>query len=145
MRHRSRFSSPLPAAALVVGLSAGACHSPPPYPLYDTSRPPAKVVQLVGPVARVDDRDVSGLGTKFDLAPGCHVLTLRQDVLPHGAPSAVFGMMMSAGSSYAVVREPATVEMAETDPNGTVTRWKPISADVAAAKCQAIRDALNKE
>ena len=64
--------------------------------------------------------------------------------MPHGAPSAVFGMMMSPGSAYAVVREPATVEMTETDPNGTVTNWRPISPDAAAAKCRAIRDAVNK-
>ena len=126
-------------------MSVGACHSKPAYPLYDTARPPARTARLVGPVAKVDDRDVSGLGDKFDLEPGCHVLALRQDVLPHGARSAVFGMVMSAGGSYAVVREPATVEMTETDPNGTVTRWKPIDPDAAAAKCRALREVLNKE
>ncbi len=141
MRYRSLSAG----AALFAGISAGACHSRPAYPLYDTARPPARAARLVGPVAKVDDRDVSSLGEAFVLEPGCHVLTLRQDAMPHGAPSAVFGMMMSPGSVYAVVREPATVEMAETDPNGTVTNWRPISPDAAAAKCRAIRDAVNKE
>jgi hypothetical protein len=141
MRHRW-----LSAGALFfAGISAAGCHSRPAYPLYDSARPPARAARLSGPVAKVDDRDLSGLGETFDLEPGCHVLVLRQDAMPHGAPSAVFGMMMSAGSVYAIVREPATVEMSETDPNGTVTRWRPISPDAAAAKCRAIRDAVNKE
>jgi hypothetical protein len=143
MRHRWQL---LAAGAVVfAGIGAGGCHSKPAYPLYDAARPPARPARLVGPVAKVDDRDVSGLGDRFDLEPGCHVLALRQDVLPHGAPSAVFGMMMSAGSAYAVVREPATVEMTETDANGAVTQWKPMNPDAAAAKCRAIRDAVNKE
>jgi hypothetical protein len=145
MRHRFQLAGAALCAAATAGITAAACHSRPVYPLYDAARPPARPARLVGPVAKVDDRDVTGLGDRFDLDPGCHVLTLRQDVMPHGAPSATFGMMMSAGSAYAVVREPATVEMTETDPNGAVTRWKPMNPDAAGAKCQAIRDAVNKE
>ena len=143
MRH-CRYSL-FAGAALVAGLGAGGCHSKPAYPLYDSARPPVRAARLEGPVAKVDDRDVSGLGERFDLDPGCHVLALRQDVLPHGAPHAVFGMVMGAGSRYTVDREPATVEMTESDPNGTVTRWKPMDPDAAAAKCRALREVLNKE
>jgi len=98
------------------------------YPLYpnpQVRREPAKVARLTGIVATVDGVSVSSKGNTFDLAPGCHVVTLVHTVGEGGehepwtaeVPRSVYAFKMSAGHLYAIEHR---VQMG-TNRNGTVT------------------------
>jgi hypothetical protein len=136
------------------------------YPLYEPQqplRPPEQVARLFGPLAKIDDRDVTELGRAFDLAPGCHVLEVRHDFLEVDTAGAarpaeeqryVFGAMMTAGYAYSIERTSGAtndtaarfrIGLRETAPDGTVTNWAPTNPTHAAAKCQAMRSVLQKE
>src|SRR6478672_10041951 len=104
--------------AVCVSLLGGCIvHETQGYPLYQPSsptRPPGQIARVFGPLAKVDDRDVTSLGTAFDLEPGCHVLEVRGDFLQLDTGGAarptedrrfVFAVMMSAGYVYSVERK----------------------------------------
>jgi hypothetical protein len=65
---------------------------------------------LRGPVAMVDERDVTGHGMTFELLPGCHVATLSRNVGEGSAnggwaanlPRIVYAFEMKPGHSYQV-------------------------------------------
>ncbi len=84
------------------------------YPLYPHTGPPVSPEQLAhlsGYVQLVDGRDVSSLGTSFDLLPGCHEV---QTPLSYGHSElnagsmymktghVVYSMTMKAGYSYVI-------------------------------------------
>jgi len=112
----------------------------PGYPLYpDVGRrlTSNEVARLYGPIALVDDRDVSKLGDALELAPGCHRVQTRDDPVPgtfgrsgagrgtrFGARSFVLSMM--AGHAYVLKRWASTTGMSvfieEHDATGAVSR-----------------------
>jgi len=64
------------AALLLCACITGGGHPHPLYPDPETPRPAGEVARLSGPVATVDDQDVSKFGKSFALLPGCHVVKL---------------------------------------------------------------------
>lgn len=97
------------------------------YPLYpnpEVRREPAKIARLTGIVATVDGVDVTSKGNTFDLAPGCHVVTLVRTIGQGGehepwtvdVPRWVYAFRMTGGNVYAIEHR---VQLA-TDQNGTV-------------------------
>jgi len=98
-----------------------------PYPLYpnpEVRLEPAKVARLTGIVATVDGVDVAGHGDAFELAPGCHVVTLLKKLGEVGehdpwsvdVPRNVYAFKMTGGHVYAIEHR---VQMG-SDRNGTV-------------------------
>jgi hypothetical protein len=112
----SRFAFVLMSSVLLgIGCTVA---GPPPVALYpgaDANRLPAsQVANISGPIAKIDDRDVSQLGGWFDLLPGCHVIEMlrqssssfilgagnaRPRPLPFGT---LFALRMKAGARYTV-------------------------------------------
>jgi hypothetical protein len=112
----------------------------PGYPLYaDTGRRPTQdeVARLYGPIAQVDDRDVSALGDALALLPGCHRVWTRDDPVPNiagrtargggvrfGPRSFVFAMR--GGHAYVLKRLASTAGMSvyieEHDASGAWSR-----------------------
>ena len=99
-----------------------------PYALYpnpEIQREPGKVSRLTGIVATVDGVDVARKGDTFDLAPGCHVVTLVHKIGQGGehepwsvdVPHWVYAFRMIAGHLYVIEHR---VQMA-SNRNGTVT------------------------
>ena len=93
--------------------SSGACahFQAAPRSLYPgPERPAAEVARLSGPVARVDDVNVSHHGSAFALLPGCHVVVLKRNVGEGGVGGAwsadlglvVYVFRMKAGNSYEI-------------------------------------------
>jgi len=83
------------------------------YPLYpnpERQRPPDELVTLQGPIAAVDDQDVSGHGASFALLPGCHVVVLRETIGEGGTsgawsahlPRMVYAFRMKHGHRYVI-------------------------------------------
>jgi len=129
--------------AVCVSLLGGCIvHETQGYPLYQPSSPtraPGQIARVFGPLAKVDDRDVTSLGKAFDVEPGCHVLQVRKDFLqldtggaarPLDERPIVFAVMMSAGYIYSVERMSVEtggdrgrfwIEVRETTPDGTVS------------------------
>jgi hypothetical protein len=73
----------LPAALAVLVAAASACvglGKPTAVPLYPGPGNPDRVATLYGPIASVDDKDVSSRGRTFELLPGCHLVTLLRKV-----------------------------------------------------------------
>ena len=104
------------ARASIAAIALTACISgqPQAYPLYPHTGPPVSPEQLAhlsGYVQLVDGRDVSSLGTSFDLLPGCHEV---QTPLSYGHSELnagsmymktghiVYSMTMKAGYSYVI-------------------------------------------
>jgi hypothetical protein len=135
-------------------LALGCLGSEPPaialYPNAAAGRlPPAQVATLLGPIARVDDRDVADLGGPFELLPGCHVVELTRQI-PNGfrlssgvygtsqLPVAIFALPMKAGARYVLWRDlvPAGTSMGrrlvfsarEELPGGAATDLSPSAA-----------------
>lgn len=118
--------------ALSVGLlGVAACGSPfdlPGYPLYartDARLAHDEVARLYGPIALVDDRDVSALGDALELLPGCHFVRTRDDAVPNIAGrvgragglrfgSQSFVVAMRRGHAYVVKRLATITYMAVT-------------------------------
>lgn len=80
------------------------------YPDAEHPRPRNEIARLVGPIRRVDDRDVSGLGSTFDLLPGCHVVKLKETWGDSSGDMAVtaqlgdvyYAIPMKAGHNYVI-------------------------------------------
>ncbi len=72
-------------ALFAVGVGAAGCASRidlPGYPLYPVGERRLtvdEVARLYGPIAWVDERDVSQLGDALDILPGCHRVLTRND------------------------------------------------------------------
>lgn len=84
-------------ALSVAALGLAGCASPldlPGYPLYaNTGRRlnQDEVARLYGPIAQVDERDVSALGDALELLSGCHRVSTRDDPIPKIGRRAVRG------------------------------------------------------
>ena len=115
-------------AGLVVPVFVGCVGHVRAYPFYpnpEVRREPAKIARLTGIVATVDGVDVASHGSTFDLAPGCHVVTLVKKIGEFGqhepwsadVPPRVYAFKMTAGHAYAIEHR---VQMG-SDRNGTVT------------------------
>lgn len=84
------------------------------YPLYPPSEPPPaqeQLAHLLGYVQVVDGRDVSSLGTSFDLLPGWHVVQtpsqwghteLNAGGVAWNTGHLTYKMQMKAGYSYVI-------------------------------------------
>ena len=93
------------------------------YPLYPgVERPHDRVGILMGPIAEVDGRDISGKGKSFALLPGCHTFRLvrttgQMDNISSGyvttLPQAMLWLMVERGHYY-------TFETTINDPGGPV-------------------------
>jgi hypothetical protein len=150
---------PVFASALALGCLGSEQPTMPLYPNAAAVRlPPAQVATLIGPIARVDDRDVADLGGPFDLLPGCHVIELTRQIPNNGyglstgvygtgqLPVAVFALPMKAGARYVLRRDlvPAGNGMArrlvfsarEELPGGAATDLSPSFAWADVAACR---------
>ena len=86
-------------------------------------REPAKFARLTGIVATVDGLDVESKGNTFDLAPGCHVVTLVRRIGQGGdheawsvdLPRWAYAFKMTGGRVYSIEHR---VQMG-SDRNGT--------------------------
>jgi hypothetical protein len=96
---------------LLAGAAGCASLKAAPHPLYPgPARPPAELAVLTGPIAMVDDLDVSHLGPAFSVLPGCHVVVLREHLGEGSTGGAwsvtisrtVYAFDMVAGRSYDV-------------------------------------------
>jgi len=149
----SRVASPVPFA---VALLALACHpgvAPRGVPLYSnvsaTPLPRTAVAELMGPVGKVDGRDVMEQGGTFELLPGCHVVELDHRPLnsdnPNGHvrlsgqfPLTTYAIRMKAGASYTIRRNLVSGGMGmmiriqqsaqEEDAGGKVTELNPMKS-----------------
>lgn len=147
-------------AAFALGCLASEPPAVPLYPNAETARlPPGQVADLVGPIGKIDGRDVSGLGGRFDLLPGCHVVELdRQSdnssysltgavYLTGSFPATTYALRMRAGSRTFIKRDiitegvGATVRVVlsarEEAPSGTVTDLSPATSMDDVKACQA--------
>ncbi|HEY4184584.1 MAG TPA: hypothetical protein VGP07_05910 [Polyangia bacterium] len=109
---------PLLAATLALGCLGS---EPPAIALYPNAAtvrlPPDQVATLIGPIARVDDHDVTDLGGPFELLPGCHVVELTRRIPNNGyalstgtyftgqLPVAIFALPMKPGARYVLRRD----------------------------------------
>jgi hypothetical protein len=150
----------LPLAALTLGCLAS---EPPAVPLYPngetTRRPPNQVADLNGPIGKIDGREVNGLGGRFDLLPGCHIVELdrQSDNGSYGLSSAVYitgsfpatlyALRMQAGARYFIKRDTiaegvgVTVRVVlsarEEAPGGAVTDLSPAKSLEEVRACKA--------
>ena len=97
------------------------------YPLYpnpEVRREAGRVAKLTGPVATVDGVNVASKGKFFELAPGCHVVTLLRKIgegyenaaWSEDLPKLVFAFKMTAGNVYSI----ETRHQMGTNQNGSV-------------------------
>ena len=121
MTTRARFRALLLPAALALGCLAS---EPPAVPLYPNSEstrlPPSQVADILGPIEKIDGREVGGQGGRFDLLPGCHVVELdRQSdagnysltgalYLTGGFPATTYALRTQAGARYIIQRQTVT-------------------------------------
>jgi hypothetical protein len=108
-------------ATLALGCLAS---EPPAVPLYPNSEsarlPPTQVADVLGPIGKIDGREVGGLGGRFELLPGCHVVELdRQSdnsnysltgavYLTGGFPATTYALRTQAGARYIIQRQTVT-------------------------------------
>lgn len=145
-------------------LALGCLHTEPPaVPLYPNSEsarlPPAQVADLTGPIGKIDEREVGGLGGRFDLLPGCHVIQLdRQSdnsnyaltgaiYLTGGFPATTYALRMQAGARYIIQRQTVTqgigptmrvvLSAREEAPGGAVTDLDPAKSVADLRACKA--------
>jgi hypothetical protein len=112
-------------AAFAFVACVGRVRSYPLYPNPKVRREPAKIARLTGIVATVDGVDVARNGDTFDLAPGCHVVTLVRRIGQGGehepwsvdVPRWVYVFKMTGGHVYAIEHH---IQLASNQ-NGTVT------------------------
>ena len=133
-------------AASLVALVAcvGHVRSYPLYPNPQLRREAATVARLTGIVATVDGVDVASHGDTFDLASGCHVVTLPRTLGQGGehepwsvdVPRLVFAFRMVGGHTYAIEHQvhmgsdrigSVTVSATERDGSGAVVAQVPPS------------------
>lgn len=129
------------------GLAAG-CHKvgvAPGYPLYPNSGarlPPEKVAQIEGPILLIDDQKVAAQGRVFDVLPGCHVVTMENNVTVGSSEGGwawtvghvVFAFETKPGHSYSIRLEIADstgpystgkIKARERSPTGAVAFLHP--------------------
>jgi len=159
MTTRALFRTLLLPTTLALGCLAS---EPPAVPLYPNSEsarlPPNRVADLLGPIAKIDGREVGGLGGRFDLLPGCHVVELdRQSdnsnysltgavYLTGGFPATTYALRTQAGARYIIQRQTITegvgatmrvvLSAREEAPGGAVTDLVPAKTldDLKACK-----------
>ena len=127
--------------ALLLAISGCITEEQHAYPLYQgVERPHDRVGILMGPIAEVDGKDISGKGKSFALLPGCHSFRLLAttghsdnvgDWAVISLPQGAFAIRVQAGHSYTfetTMHEPggpvSTVSMgfADHQRDGSVTR-----------------------
>ena len=145
-------------------LALGCLHSEvPAVPLYPNSEstrlPPNQVADLTGPIGKIDEREVGGLGGRFDLLPGCHVIELdRQSdnnnysltggiYLTGSFPATTYALRMQAGARYFIERQLVTqgigptmrmvLSAREEAPGGAVTDLVPAKSIDDLKACKA--------
>jgi hypothetical protein len=128
-------------------------------PLYVARAHPyavTEVAQLYGEVAQVDGRDVSGLGPRLELLPGCHIVTTRtslghrdlsQNAVATNLPKRDFAIHMQANRNYVIEYDLATrtgnggvvaVSAREQDAAGHITATlEPASNRAELDRCRA--------
>ena len=160
MKTRSPVRALLFPATLALGCLAS---EPPAVPLYpnaeSTRLPPNQVADLLGPIGKIDEREVGGLGGRFDLLPGCHVVELdRQSdngnysltgavYLTGGFPATTYALRMQAGARYIIQRQTVTegvgatmrivLSAREEFPGGAVTDLVPAKSVDDLEACKA--------
>jgi hypothetical protein len=160
MTARSLPRSLLVSATLALGCLAS---EPPAVPLYpnaeSTRLPPTQVADLLGPIGKIDGREVGGLGGRFDLLPGCHVVQLdRQSdnsnysltggvYLTGSFPATTYALRMQAGARYIIQRQTITegvgatmrvvLSAREEAPGGAVTDLVPAKTVDDLKACKA--------
>jgi hypothetical protein len=111
--------------------------------------PRTAVAELMGPVGKVDGRDLTEQGGTFELLPGCHVVELDRRPLNSDNlnthvrlsgqfPLATYAIRMKAGASYIIRRDLVsggtgmTIRIQlwaqEQDARGNVTDLNPIKS-----------------
>lgn len=92
------------AAVLLVGCTPK-FEAPPADPLYAGPQlPSAQVARAFGSLASIDGRDVSGLGSAFELLPGCHVVRTRNEAM--ASTNAVTVVGKAGAASFALWAKP---------------------------------------
>lgn len=124
-------------AAILPACVGGSSRGVPLYSPETPRRAENTIAALLGDIATVDGRDVSGSGRTFELLPGCHVITTRRSFgkveqgLPMTAllPPLTFVLPMHANRSYLLEYEPssnagnggvALIQAREVDASGKV-------------------------
>ena len=116
--------APALAFALASATLAGGClhaSEPPAVPLYPSGEvvrlPRSQVAEVVGPIAKIDGRDLDDQGGRFELLPGCHIVELERRLkadpyaLTNGIqwsgefPSTTYAIRMKPGAHYVILRE----------------------------------------
>jgi len=159
MTTRSRLRALLLPTTFALGCLVS---EPPAVPLYPNSQstrlPPNEVADILGPIGKIDGREVGGQGGRFDLLPGCHVVELdRQSdsgnysltsaiYLTGGFPATTYALRTQAGGRYIIQRQTVTggisgtfrivLSAREEAPGGAVTDLVPAKSvhDVDACK-----------
>ena len=160
MTVRALILSLLLPAVLGLGCLASEPPAVPLYPNGDTTRlPPNQVADLMGPIGKIDGREVGGLGGRFDLLPGCHIVELdRQSdnssysltgavYLTGSFPATTYALRMQAGARYFIKRDTisegvgVTVRVVlsarEEAPGGAVTDLSPATSLNDVKACRA--------
>jgi len=148
----------LAAALLALACSAGV--QPRGVPLYASASaapvPRDTVAQLMGPIAKVDGREVIDQGGSFELLPGCHVVELDRRLnsnsyalsggtyLTGQLPLITYALRMKAGASYIIQRNlPDTMgpmvqiqlSAREVDASGKTTDLYPMKSAAEIHEC----------
>ncbi len=160
MTTRALLRSLLVPTALALGCLASEPPAVPLYPNGETTRlPPRRVADVMGPIGKIDGREVGGLGGRFDLAPGCHVIELdRQSdnsnysltggvYLTGSFPATTYALRMRAGGRYFIQRQTVTegigstvrvvLSAREEAPGGAVTDLEPAKSVDDLNACKA--------
>jgi hypothetical protein len=162
---RSLFRSLLIATTFLLGCLHAEVPAVPLYPNSESTRlPPAQVADLTGPIGKIDEREVGGLGSRFDLLPGCHIVELdRQSdnsnysltgarYLTGSFPATTYALRMQAGARYFIQRQLVTqgigptmrvvLSAREEGPGGAVTDLEPAKTVDDLKACKAWATAL---
>jgi hypothetical protein len=150
----------LPLTALALGCLASEAPAVPLYPNAAAAPlPPGRVADVMGPIGKIDGRDVSGLGGRFDLLPGCHVVELERQsdnnnysltggiYLTGSYPAVTYFLRMRAGGRYIIRRDAVTEGIGQTVrtvlaareemPDGAVTDLAPAQSAAELSACKA--------
>lgn len=154
----SRIVSSVPLVAALLALACSPGIAPRGAPLYANAAPLPRtaVAELMGPIGKVDGRDVLGQGGSFELLPGCHVVELdrrplNSDNMSGGVylsgnyPLTTYAIRMKAGASYIIRRGlPSSgggqmvllqLSALEEDANGRVTELNPMKSTDEIHEC----------
>ena len=160
MTTRSLLRSLLIPTTLALGCLAS---EPPAVPLYPNSEstllPPNQVADIVGPIGKIDRREVGSLGGRFQLLPGCHIVELTRQgdesnysltsgiYLTGSFPAATYAIRMQAGARYVIQRQTVVegvgvtarlvLSAREEAPGGAVTDLVPAKSIDDLKACRA--------